>query len=164
MRTSGRNLLHLCAFLGLTFSGLHASDPLAVPTPVGRWRTVDDKTGKPRSIVSIWEENGKFFGRVEQSLNPERAGRRCDKCTDDRKDQLIVGMVIMRGLKKDGDEYTGGDILDPDNGKVYRCKIRVKDPGNVLTVRGYLGASLFGRSQTWTREPLGNATADAERK
>jgi uncharacterized protein (DUF2147 family) len=130
---------------------LYASDPPAAFSPVGRWQTVDDKTGKPRSIVRIWEEKGQLFGRVEQSLNPERAGRRCDKCTDERKDQPIVGMVIMRGLKQDGEEYTGGDILDPDNGKVYRCKLRVKEHGNVLAVRGYLGASLFGRSQEWTR-------------
>jgi len=122
-------------------------------TPVGRWRTVDDKTGKPRSIVRIWEENGVLLGRVEKSLNPERAGRRCDKCTDDRKDQPIVGMVIIRSMKKDGDEYTGGDILDPDNGKIYHCKLRVKEEGSKLSVRGYVGASLFGRSQTWTREP-----------
>ena len=123
------------------------------PTPLGRWKTVDDKTGKARSIVRIYEENGEFFGRVEQSLNPERAGRRCDKCTDERKDQLIVGMVIIRKLKKDGAEYSGGDILDPDNGKIYRCKLKLKDNGGVLSVRGYLGASLFGRSQSWTREP-----------
>jgi len=120
---------------------------------VGRWRTVDDKTGKPRSIVRIWEENGVLLGRAEKSLNPERAGRRCDKCTDDRKDQPIVGMVIIRSMKKDGDEYTGGDILDPDNGKIYHCKLRVKEEGSKLSVRGYVGASLFGRSQTWTREP-----------
>lgn len=121
-------------------------------TPVGRWRTVDDKTGKPRSIVQIYEENGVYFGRIETSLNPATAGRRCDKCTDERKDQPIVGMIIIRSLKKDGAEFKGGDILDPDNGKIYRCRVRIKDQGNKLEVRGYLGASLFGRSQTWTRE------------
>jgi len=125
---------------------IHAADS----TPVGRWRTIDDKTGKPRSIVRIYEDNGQYFGRVEQSLNQATAGRRCDKCTDERKDQPIVGMVIIRSLRKDGEEYKGGDILDPDNGKVYSCKVRVK--GDKLIVRGYLGASLFGRSQTWIRE------------
>lgn len=123
-------------------------------SPVGLWRTVDDKTGQPRSIVRVYEENGLLYGRVERSLNPARANRRCDKCTDERKGQLIVGMVIIRGMKPSGDEYTGGDILDPDNGKVYHCKFKVKDRGNKLSVRGYVGASLFGRSQTWTREPL----------
>ncbi|HYL37360.1 MAG TPA: DUF2147 domain-containing protein [Bryobacteraceae bacterium] len=157
-------MVRALALLGLATLGLHASDPTVTLTPGGRWRTVDDKTGKPRSIVRIWEENGQFFGRVEQSLNPERAGRRCDKCTDERKDQLIVGMVIIRGLKQDGEEFTGGDILDPDNGKVYRCKVKVKEHGSVLSVRGYLGASLFGRSQTWTREPEENSGAAVDQK
>jgi uncharacterized protein (DUF2147 family) len=130
------------------------------PTPVGFWKTVDDKTGKPRSIVRIYEENGKYFGRVEASLNPGRAGRRCDKCTDERKGQLIVGMVIVRGLQKDGNEFTGGDILDPDNGKVYHCKLKLKEQGTQLVMRGYLGASLFGRSQIWTREPADQVPAE----
>ena len=157
-------LLRACAVVSLATLGLYASDPAPPPTPVGRWQTVDDKTGQPRSIVSIWEQNGQFFGRVEKSLNPERAGRRCDKCTDERKGQLIVGMVIMRGLKKNGDEFTGGDILDPDNGKIYRCKLKVQDQGSVLSVRGYLGASLFGRSQTWTREAEASANVTASQK
>lgn len=140
-------LLSVCGLFGT----LYATDPSAGVTAVGRWRTVDDKTGQPRSIVRIYEEQGRLFGRIEQSLNPERAGRRCDKCTDERKDQPIVGMLIIRGLKQDGDEYTGGDILDPDNGKIYRCKLRLKDNKNMLAVRGYLGTSLFGRSQEWTR-------------
>lgn len=122
-------------------------------TPVGAWRTIDDKTGKPRSIVRIYEEKGQIFGRVEASLNPATAGRRCDLCKDERKGQPIVGMVIIRGLKKHGDEYSGGDILDPDNGSVYRCKLRVIDDGGKLSVRGYMGISLLGRSQTWIREP-----------
>lgn len=146
-------LVFVWALLGLAGLGLPSSNRLAGLTPVGRWLTVDDKTGQPRSIVQIWEQDGQFFGRVERSLNPARAGRRCDKCTDERKDQLIVGMTIIRGLQKNGEEYSGGDILDPDNGKIYRCKLRVIDHGNALSVRGYLGASVFGRSQTWTREP-----------
>jgi uncharacterized protein (DUF2147 family) len=161
-RKNRKYLFHACTVFALLCCGVYASDPVIELTPVGRWRRVDDKTGKPRSIVGIWEDKGQFFGRVEESLNPERAGRRCDKCTDERKDQRIVGMVIIRGLKKDGDEYTGGDILDPDNGKVYRCKMKVKEHGNVLSVRGYLGASMFGRSQTWTRVPEPGAKAEAQ--
>lgn len=125
----------------------------AQPTPVGAWRTVDDKTGKPRSIVRIYEENGRIFGRVEASLNPQTAGRVCDQCKDERKGQPIVGMVIIRGIRKAGDEFGGGDILDPDNGTVYRCKMRLLENGKKLLVRGYIGISLLGRSQTWTREP-----------
>jgi uncharacterized protein (DUF2147 family) len=161
--TIGKKCLwRACALLVLAALGLYGSDPGSGFSPVGRWRTVDDKTGQPRSIVLIWEENGQYFGRVEQSLNPERAGRRCELCTDGRKDQPIVGMTIIRGLKKDGDEYSGGDILDPDNGKVYRCKLKVKQQGEVLSVRGYLGASLFGRSQTWTREPEVNSNVSVK--
>ena len=143
--------LRAAAALCLTAFVIHASD--LGPTPVGRWKTVDDHTGKPRSIVSIYQQNGKLFGKVESSLDPARAGRRCDRCKDDRKDKPVVGMVIIRNLVKDGDEYNGGDILDPDNGTIYRCKIWLTDGGNKLSVRGYVGISLFGRSQTWIREP-----------
>jgi uncharacterized protein (DUF2147 family) len=70
----------------------------------------------------------------------------------------------MRGLKRDGGEFSGGEILEPDNGKIYRCKLKVKDQGSALFVRGYLGASMFGRSQTWTREAEAGASATADRK
>src|SRR5579871_1282044 len=130
--TRRRCLWRACAPIGLVAVGLYGSDPAPGFSPVGRWRTVDDKTGLPRSIVLIWEENGQYFGCVEQSLNPERAGRRCDMCTDERQGQLIAGMTIIRGLKKNGDEYSGGDILDPYNGKIYRCKAKVKQGGEVL--------------------------------
>ena len=143
--------LRAAAALCLTAFAIYASGNPS--TPVGRWRTVDDHTGKPRSIVSIYEQNGKLFGKVESSLDPARAGRRCDRCKDDRKDKPVVGMVIIRNLVKNGDEYSGGDILDPDNGTVYRCKIWLIEGGNKLAVRGYVGISLFGRSQTWMREP-----------
>ena len=121
-------------------------------TPVGRWKTVDDKTGKPKAIVVIYEDNGRLFGRVEATLDPN--GKKvCDLCKDERKMQPIVGMVILRGLTSHGAEYSGGDILDPDNGSVYRCKLRLQDDGNHLSVRGFIGFSLLGRSQVWTREP-----------
>ena len=121
-------------------------------TPIGHWKTIDDKTGKPKSIVLIYMENGKLYGKVEAILQPD-AKKVCDKCKDERKDQPIVGMVIMRGLALHGDEYSGGDILDPDNGSIYRCKLRVTEHGSQLSVRGFIGFSLLGRSQTWTREP-----------
>jgi len=127
-----------------------AEAPLS--TPIGRWKTIDDKTGKPKAIVRIYEENGKLFGKIEATLQPD-AKKFCDKCKDQRKDQPIVGMVIVRGMQQKGDEYTGGDILDPDNGSVYRCKMRLEDGGRKLSVRGFIGFSLLGRSQTWTREP-----------
>jgi uncharacterized protein (DUF2147 family) len=136
-------------FLGPAGMWPSETEPL---TPVGRWKTIDDKTGKPKSIVQIYVENGRFFGRVEATLNPD-ARKVCDLCKDERKNQPIVGMVIMRGLSQHGDEYSGGDIVDPDNGSVYRCKLHLQDGGRELLVRGYIGISLLGRSQTWTRQP-----------
>ena len=121
-------------------------------TPAGRWRTFDDKiAGKAKSVILLYEEKGLFFGRVETLVDPD-AVKICDKCSDERKGQAVLGMVVMRRMKKDGDEYTGGDILDPKNGSVYRCKMRLIDQGRKLSVRGYLGISLFGRSQTWVRD------------
>jgi uncharacterized protein (DUF2147 family) len=132
--------------------GLRAADSGA--TPAGRWRTFDDKTGKAKAIVVLYEEKGLLFGRVETLVDPE-ADTICDKCSDERKGQPVTGMVVVRRMKKDGEEYTGGDILDPKNGSVYRCKMRLIDEGRKLSVRGYLGISLLGRSQTWVREDAG---------
>jgi uncharacterized protein (DUF2147 family) len=125
---------------------------VGAPTPVGRWKTIDDKTKQPKAIVEIYIENGRLFGKVQATLNPD-AKKVCEKCKDARKNQPIVGMVILRGMEQHGEEYSGGDILDPYNGSVYRCKLRLLDEGRQLSVRGFIGFSLLGRSQTWTREP-----------
>lgn len=127
-----------------------AFDP--APNPTGLWQTVDDKTGKPRGFVRLYEENGEIFGRIESCLDPAEAKERCDKCSGPRKNQPVVGMVILRRMKKSGQEYSGGDILDPDTGVVYRCKFRMLEEGRKLELRGYLGAPMFGRSQIWTRQ------------
>lgn len=125
----------------------------AEPGITGRWKTVDDKTGKQKGIVLIYEQSGQFFGKIESILDPKQANKICDSCKDERKNKPVAGMVILRHMKRDGDEWNGGDILDPDNGKVYRCKARLEEGGKKLVVRGYIGISLLGRSQTWTREP-----------
>ena len=119
-------------------------------SPMGLWKTFDDKTGEAKSLLRIYEQNGLYFGKVEKTLQPD-AEKTCTKCTDDRKDQPIVGMVVMRKMKADGDEFTGGDILDPKNGKVYKCKFNLEDGGKKLKVRGFIGFSMLGRSQTWER-------------
>ena len=120
---------------------------------VGLWKTVDDKTNKPSSLVRIVEEDGEFKGIVEKGLqeddNPDRV---CDKCDPPRKGQKILGMTFMWGLKKDRNEYKGGEILDPDNGRIYKCKIKLIDGGTKLDVRGFIGISLIGRTQTWVRQ------------
>jgi uncharacterized protein (DUF2147 family) len=149
-------VIRTCAVL-LCFSALALRAADSASTPAGRWRTFDDKiAGKAKAIIVLYEEKGLLFGRVETLVDPD-AVKICDKCSDERKGKAVTGMVVVRRMKKDGDEYTGGDILDPKNGSVYRCKMRLVDQGRKLSVRGYLGFSLFGRSQTWIRD-------DAEQK
>jgi uncharacterized protein (DUF2147 family) len=125
--------------------------PEKAASPVGLWETIDDKTGKPTAVVEIFEKDQKLYGRIEQILTGEDAKVVCVACTDDRKNQPVVGMIIIRGIKLGGPEYGGGDILDPDSGSVYRCKMHLEKNGSELIVRGYIGLSLFGRSQTWHR-------------
>lgn len=114
----------------------------------GKWKTIDDETGKPKSIVEIFKKSdGKYYGKIVQLLaKPENEN--CVKCTDDRKNKPLIGLEIIRGLKKDGNEFSGGHITDPKNGKTYKCTVKT-DGADKLDVRGYIGFSLIGRSQTW---------------
>lgn len=123
------------------------------PTPIGLWKTIDDKTGQPRGIVRVYEADGRYFARIERNLKPGEEGRKCIACTDEHNDQPLVGLVLMRNVKLESGEYSGGDILDPNTGSVYHCTFKLEDQGNTMTVRGYLGVSLFGRTQMWLREP-----------
>ena len=122
-------------------------------SPDGMWKTLDDKTGEARSVIKVWTDKGELFGKIEKLFgNPgEDPNPLCTLCSDDKKDKPIIGMKIMWGLKKDGDEWNGGHILDPDDGKVYKCKVQVVDGGKKLKVRGFIGFSLLGRTQTWVR-------------
>ncbi len=121
-------------------------------SPIGLWETVDDKTGAARAIVRIYDQDGKLFGRIERSFTPGAENRVCEVCTDERKDRPIIGLLIIRNMRSTDGEYSGGDILDPDTGTVYRCKFRLDQNGRVLLVRGYIGISLLGRTQTWHRQ------------
>ncbi|HEY0092685.1 MAG TPA: DUF2147 domain-containing protein [Archangium sp.] len=137
-----------------TLTVLFATSALAqAPSAVGRWTTVDDETKKPKSVVTIYEEGGKLFGKIEKLFREpnEEQNPLCDKCEGALKNQPILGMVILRDLKKDGDEWSGGTILDPANGKTYKCKIAVEDGGKKLKVRGFIGIALIGRTQYWVR-------------
>jgi uncharacterized protein (DUF2147 family) len=122
----------------------------APETPVGTWRTFDDG-GRETGRVEIWEQAGVLYGRVVAIDDPAKAKAVCLKCEGERKDKPVLGMQILGGLKKDGDRWTGGLILDPENGSTYDCTMRVDDDGRKLVVRGFLGISLLGRSQTWVR-------------
>jgi uncharacterized protein (DUF2147 family) len=126
----------------------------AQPTPVGRWKTLDDATGKEKSLVVIWEDAGRLQGKIEKVLHPsaDNPEQKCIHCEGDLKDKPLVGLQILSGLKKDGDQWSGGKILDPDNGKFYKCFIAVQDGGKKLKVRGFIGFSLLGRTQYWLRE------------
>lgn len=115
----------------------------------GKWKTIDDETGKAKSIVEIYKKaDGKYYGKVVQLLmKPEN--NNCINCKDDRKNQPILGLEIIRGLSKDGSDFDGGTITDPKNGKTYKCTI--SRDGDKLNVRGYIGFSLLGRTQTWVK-------------
>jgi len=120
----------------------------------GLWQTTDDNTGKPRSLVRIVENAGEYSAIVEKGLLPTDTGDAvCDKCTDERKGQKIIGMTIAKHLKKSANSnvFDSGEILDPENGKTYKCKMTLSPNGNELEVRGFIGFSLLGRSQTWKR-------------
>lgn len=124
-------------------------------SPVGTWKTIDDATKKEKSLVRIVESGGVYSGRVEKLLESTMAPDAvCKECTDDRKDKPVVGLVIIRNMKQSADDKTvfeGGDILDPANGKVYQSKMKLVDNGAKLEVRGFVGISMFGRTQTWIR-------------
>lgn len=126
----------------------------AQATPAGLWKTVDDDTGKEKSLVRISEAGGVYTGKVEKLLDPARQDARCDKCSDERKDQPVLGMTILRNIKQNAGDaalWDGGEILDPNNGKTYKLRVKPVDGGQKLEVRGYIGAPLLGRTQTWTR-------------
>ena len=139
------------AALSLTLLSAGPVRAAAPPSPLGLWTTIDDNTGKPRGVVRIYDQNGKLFARLEKSFKPGAESRRCTKCTDERKDNPMLGLIIIRNMSPDGEEYDGGDILDPESGSVYRCKFKIEDGGRRLRVRGFIGISLFGRTQLWQR-------------
>jgi uncharacterized protein (DUF2147 family) len=125
---------------------------MAQMTPVGLWKTIDDKDGSAKSEIRIIEANGVVSGKVERILDPEaKPGEKCVECSDERKDQPILGMEILRGLKKaDGkDVWEGGNVLDPKNGKIYKATVTPIEGGQKLQMRGYIG--FFYRTQTWIR-------------
>ena len=124
---------------------------LAADPAVGRWKTIDDETGQAKSIVEITQgANGTLSGRIVELLNPSKPNPACDKCKDDRKGKPITGMEIIRGMKRDGDDYSGGTILKPDEGKVYKSKMELVEGGSKLEVSGCV--AFICKSQVWLRQ------------
>ncbi len=126
---------------------LHAQDEI-----VGRWKTIDDETGKAKSIIEIYKKDGKYYGRIVQLLTPQNQDGVCRTCETDYKDKNIIGLVILKDLVYDADdkEWEDGTIMDPKNAKEYSVYLELVGP-NKLKVRGYIGFSLIGRTQYWYR-------------
>lgn len=144
-------------FLGLlALSYISVASPAAAGngTPVGQWRVIGDQSGEAEALVRITERDGVFEGRIV-SLFPRPGvdpNALCDLCPGERKNQPVRGLLILTGLRQRGEEYKDGEILDPDSGDIYRCSLKLSADNRKLFVRGYIGISLFGRTQTWVRE------------
>lgn len=119
---------------------------------VGLWQSIDDASGKPKALIRISESGGVLSGRIEKLL-ADKPDAVCEKCEGELKDKPIAGMTIIQGLKKGEDWYEDGTILDPNNGKTYRCRLKAIEGGAKLEVRGFIGSPLLGRTQTWVRQP-----------
>jgi uncharacterized protein (DUF2147 family) len=147
---TARHWLGLASLTVLLSASALAQAPATV---VGRWTTIDDETKKPKSVVAIYEENGKLYGKIEKLFRAptEEQDPKCDKCEGALKDQRIIGMTILKDLKKDRDEWNGGTVLDPANGKTYSAIVALEDGGKKLKLRGYIGVPLLGRTQYWIR-------------
>jgi uncharacterized protein (DUF2147 family) len=129
---------------------LGVAPALALDSPVGKWNTVDDKSGKIRSEVQIYEQGGKLFGKITSLTEPndeQGKPRICINCTGADHNQPVVGLIIIRDIAPGGDRFKGGTVLDPENGKVYKAELWIED--GKLKVRGYLGP--FYRTQTWLK-------------
>lgn len=146
-----RSAIHLSVALGL---GLGAVLAHAQATPVGLWKTIDDETKKEKSLLRLTESQGVITGKIEKLLDPAKAEAVCDKCTDERKDKPLLGMTLLKGVTRSDSEkpqWGGGEILDPNNGKTYKVRLTPIEEGKKLEVRGYIGAPILGRTQTWIR-------------
>ncbi|WP_271407255.1 DUF2147 domain-containing protein [Tenacibaculum soleae] len=135
----------LFIFLCITSFSINAQ------TIFGKWENRDEETNKVDSVIEIYEKNGKAYAKIIEITDREKQNSVCDKCKDERKNKPVLGMNILTGLSKNDDEWSGGKILDPKNGKIYSCFIQLKN-NNKLKVRGYVGAALFGRTVYWYRK------------
>lgn len=122
-------------------------------SPLGTWTTIDDVSHKPRALVEISEHDGVLSGQIVRLFREpgEDPDPRCEDCTGARHDQRVLGMTILWNLRRHGDTWDGGEILDPEDGSIYRCKLHPAGDGSKLEVRGFIGISLLGRTQTWVR-------------
>ena len=120
-------------------------------SPIGLWTTIDDDTGKPKSVVEITETNGTLTGKIIALLNPKEENPSCKKCKGDNANQPILGLTIIWDTQQKGSAWKG-KILDPNNGKTYKVKLTPTEEGKKLKVRGYIGSPILGRTQVWLRK------------
>jgi uncharacterized protein (DUF2147 family) len=139
----------LIVTLGVLFFAATAFAASSGSSVMGHWKTVDDKTHKTESVMRVWEQDGKLYGAIEKLIGMS-SDAVCDRCSGDLKNKKMEGMTLMWGLTFDGKAWDKGQIMDPKDGKVYRCKVELDDDG-ALKVRGYLGIAAFGRTQKWYR-------------
>jgi uncharacterized protein (DUF2147 family) len=136
----------------VVFSAQTVKAQASYNTPVGRWQTISDVTGKFNGDVEIFETSGELQGRLVAGRNPATFDTElCVKCPGDRHNQPMKGLIVMWGVHRRSDDWGGGEILDPDTGKIYRVRLTLAEGGKKLLVRGYIGFSLLGRTQTWNR-------------
>jgi len=138
------------AWLFLAAASVDAADV----SPMGLWKTIDDRSGEAKGLIRIREINGKFEGKIDKIFPKpgDDPAPKCEKCEGSLRNQPVLGLTFLWGFTKQGDEYQGGEILDPESGKIYQAKMKLIDGGKKLEVRGFIGFSLFGRSQTWIRQ------------
>lgn len=117
---------------------------------LGKWKTIDDETGEAKSIVEIFSKSGKIYAKVVEVLDLVHKNSLCQMCAGEDKNKPILGLIIVKGLSREGSEYNSGEILDPKNGKLYKCSLSLQSKDK-LKVRGYIGFSLIGRTQYWHR-------------
>lgn len=115
----------------------------------GKWKTIDDETGEAKSIVEIYKENDKVFGKIIDILNPDKKNALCEKCEGDEKDKPVIGLVLIKNMEKEGGYYKNGSIFDPEKGKKYKCRLGLGKNPNILEVRGYI--AFFYATQYWQR-------------
>jgi uncharacterized protein (DUF2147 family) len=139
-----KTLITAVALSLLTISTAFAQDVF------GKWKTVDDNTGEAKSILEIYKVDGKAYGRVFEILNKEHKYDLCTACEGADKDAPIEGLVIMKNLEEDNDEWNEGTIVDPESGKEYDCYIKLESKEK-LKIRGYIGFAVLGRTQYWYR-------------
>jgi uncharacterized protein (DUF2147 family) len=142
-------MIRIAAALTLSLSSLVA---MAQMTPVGLWKTIDDDGKTEKSLVRITDSGGVLSGTIEKVFDPAKQNAICDKCSDDRKDKPVLGMTIIRNARQDADDktiWTGGEILDPKNGKTYKTRLKPVDGGKTMEMRGYI--AFIYRTQVWQR-------------